>query len=85
MDHFAGGIRDVTVWCSNDYLGMSQNNLVVTTMKNAVEQMGTGSGGTRNISGNSTAIIELENELAKLHKKEKALDNFHYKTIVYFI
>ncbi|MDB9771974.1 5-aminolevulinate synthase [Alphaproteobacteria bacterium] len=64
---------DIIVWCSNDYLGMSQNNLVVTTMKNAVEQMGTGSGGTRNISGNSTAIIELENELAKLHKKEKAL------------
>jgi 5-aminolevulinate synthase len=64
---------DIIVWCSNDYLGMSQNNLVVTAMKNAVEQMGTGSGGTRNISGNSAAIIELELELAKLHKKEKAL------------
>ena len=64
---------EIIVWCSNDYLGMSQNKLVIQAMSNAVKIMGTGSGGTRNISGNSAAIIELENELAKLHNKEKAL------------
>ena len=52
---------------------MSQNKLVVNSMVDAVNLMGTGSGGTRNISGNSVAIVELENELAKLHNKEKAL------------
>ena len=64
---------EIIVWCSNDYLGMSQNKLVVNSMVDAVHLMGTGSGGTRNISGNSAAIVELENELAKLHNKEKAL------------
>ena len=64
---------EIIVWCSNDYLGMSQNNSVINSMRNAVQIMGTGSGGTRNISGNSAAIIELENELARLHNKEKAL------------
>ena len=64
---------EIIVWCSNDYLGMSQNNLVIDAMRNAVQIMGTGSGGTRNISGNSAAIVELEDELAKLHNKEKAL------------
>ena len=44
---------EIIVWCSNDYLGMSQNNLVIDSMRNAVQIMGTGSGGTRNISGNS--------------------------------
>ena len=64
---------NIIVWCSNDYLGMSQNNLVIESMRDAIKVMGTGSGGTRNISGNSAAIIELETELAKLHNKEKAL------------
>ena len=65
--------NDVIVWCSNDYLGMSQNEFVVNSMINAIKRMGTGSGGTRNISGNSSSIIHLENELADLHSKEKAV------------
>jgi 5-aminolevulinate synthase len=64
---------DITVWCSNDYLGMSQNKLITESMIDAVKEMGTGSGGTRNISGNSSAIVELERELATLHQKEKAI------------
>ena len=65
--------NDIIVWCSNDYLGMSQNKLVINSMINSVKRMGTGSGGTRNISGNSNAIVELENELADFHLKEKAI------------
>ena len=65
--------NDIIVWCSNDYLGMSQNKLVINSMINSVKRMGTGSGGTRNISGNSNAIIQLENELADFHLKEKAV------------
>ena len=64
---------DIIVWCSNDYLGMSQNNLIINSMINAVKKMGTSSGGTRNISGNSSAIVDLEKELAVLHGKEKAI------------
>ena len=64
---------DIVVWCSNDYLGMSQNNLIINSMINAVKKMGTSSGGTRNISGNSSAIVDLEKELAVLHGKEKAI------------
>ena len=64
---------EVIVWCSNDYLGMSQNQLVTNSMIKAVENMGTGSGGTRNISGNSSAIVNLEKELANLHSKEKGI------------
>ena len=52
---------------------MSQNKLVINSMINSVKRMGTGSGGTRNISGNSNAIVELENELADFHLKEKAI------------
>ena len=63
----------IIVWCSNDYLGMSQNQLVTNSMIKAVENMGTGSGGTRNISGNSSAIVNLEKELANLHSKEKGI------------
>ena len=59
--------NDIIVWCSNDYLGMSQNKLVINSMINSVKRMGTGSGGTRNISGNSNAIVQLENELADFH------------------
>ena len=65
--------NDVIIWCSNDYLGMSQNELVMNSMIESVKKMGTGSGGTRNISGNSSAILNLENELADLHSKEKAV------------
>ena len=65
--------NDIIIWCSNDYLGMSQNKLVINSMINAVKRMGTGSGGTRNISGNSNAIVQLENELADFHLKEKAI------------
>ena len=64
---------NVIVWCSNDYLGMSQNKQITNSMINAVKEMGTGSGGTRNISGNSSAIVELERDLATLHQKEKAI------------
>ena len=65
--------REITVWCSNDYLGMGQNREVMDTMKQAIDTMGTGAGGTRNISGTHHMIVELEAELADLHGKENAL------------
>jgi 5-aminolevulinate synthase len=71
--HSPEGQRPITVWCSNDYLGMGQNRDVTRAMVEAAWRLGTGAGGTRNISGNSNPIVALEAELADLHAKEAAL------------
>jgi 5-aminolevulinate synthase len=68
-----GGARDIVIWCSNDYLGMGVHPVVIETLREAARKMGVGAGGTRNISGNSSAIVELETEIADLHRKEAAL------------
>ena len=72
-ERFEGSERPVEVWCSNDYLNLSQHPEVIKKSVEVIEELGTGSGGTRNISGTSSYHADLERELASLHNKESSL------------
>ena len=72
-ERFEGEERAVEVWCSNDYLNLSQHPEVIKKSIDVIQELGTGSGGTRNISGTSSYHADLENDLAELHNKEASL------------
>ena len=72
-ERFEGSERPVEVWCSNDYLNLSQHPEVIRRSIEVIQELGTGSGGTRNISGTSSYHADLEKELAELHNKESSL------------